>query len=146
MAAVKQNVPSNPSDADLLTDLAKVNNNIIQLEFEMSQEVDVLLSEKEKSEYHLDKKTYTDHVNKLSMHHEQVFGLIMGQCMQLLQDKMKQDAQWMTVSKSYDSLALYSLIEHVILKQMDDQYPFARIHEQILSVMNGKQGNMMNAQ
>ena len=98
LAAIEQNITSNPSNADLLTDLVNVNNNIIQLEFEMSQEVDVLLSEKEKSEYCLDGKTYTDHVNKLSMHREQVFGLIMGQCMQLLQDKMKQDAQWMMVS------------------------------------------------
>ena len=145
LKTLQWNAAENP-DADVEMDIARVHNDIIKLEFEMSQEVEVVLSEKEKSEYRLDGKTYTDQVNKLSTHREHVFGLIMGQCTQLLQDKMKQDPNWITVSKSYDPLELYSLIERVILKQTDDQYPFAGIYEQIISVFNGKQGNMTNVQ
>ena len=54
----------------------------------------------------------------------QAYSLILRQCTQLLQDKMKQDASWSTVSASYDPLELYKLIERVVLKQMEDQYPF----------------------
>ena len=63
---------------------------------------------------------------------------------QLLQDKMKQDASWTTVSTSYDPLELYRLIERVVLKQTEDQYPFAAVHEQSLAVLNTKQGGLSN--
>jgi hypothetical protein len=72
------------------------------------------------------------------------YSLILGQCTQLLQDKMKQDASWLTVSMSDDPLELYKLIEQVVLKQTEDQYPFAAVHEQNLAVLNTKQGGLTN--
>jgi hypothetical protein len=66
--------------------------------------------------------------------------------MQLLQDKMKQDAFWTTVSTSYDPLKLYEVIERVVLKQIEHQYPFAAVHEQNLAVLNTKQGGLTNTQ
>jgi hypothetical protein len=80
------------------------------------------------------------------MHREQVYALILGHCTQLLQDKLKQDSSWSTVSKSYDPLDLYSLIKKVVLKQTDNQYPFSVVHEQLLAVLSNKQGNLTNAQ
>jgi hypothetical protein len=46
----------------------------------------------------------------LIKHRGQAFMLIQGQCIQLLQDKMKQDMDWTNVSTSYDPLTLYRLI------------------------------------
>ena len=40
-------------------------------------------------------------------HRGQAFSLILGQCIQLLQDRMKQDTNWNTASTSYDPLDLY---------------------------------------
>ena len=54
----------------------------------------------------------------------------MGQCTQLLQDKMKQDVDWEAISTSYNPLLLYWLIEKMVLAQMEDQYPFVTIYEQ----------------
>ena len=71
--AIDQNISADPTDADLLTELAKVNNNIIQLEFKMNQEVDMYLSKKEKSEYRLNGKTHADQVSKLKIYCAQVF-------------------------------------------------------------------------
>jgi hypothetical protein len=82
----------------------------------------------------------------LETHQGQVYSLILGQCTQLLQDKMKQDASWTTVSVSYDPLELYRLIERVVLKQTKDQYPFAPVHKQSLAVLNTKQGGLSNTQ
>ena len=93
LATLQCSTSADPN-ADVAIDSAKVNNDIIELEFEITQDVEIILSEKEKSKYRSDGKTYTDHVNKLATHREQVFGLIMRKCTQLLQDKMKQDAQW----------------------------------------------------
>ena len=54
--------------------------------------------------------------------------------------------QWSTVSKSYDPLQLYSLFECVVLKQTDDQYPFAAVIEQVIALLMANQGNLTNAQ
>lgn len=144
--AISQQIVSSPGDVNLLVELAKVDNDIIQLEYEKTQEVVVYLSDKEKGEFRAETKTHTYRTNNLKVHCEQVFGLIIGQCMQLLQDKLKQDPSWAMVSKSYDPLQLYSLIEKVILKQTDDQYPFAAVVEQAVALFTACQGNMTNAQ
>ncbi len=82
----------------------------------------------------------------IETHQGQAYSLILGQCTQLLQDKMKQDASWTTVSASYDPLKLYRLIKRVVLKQTKDQYPFVAVHEQSLAMLNTKQGGLSNMQ
>ncbi len=57
---------------------------------------------------------------------------------------MKQDKNWATVSVSYKPLEIYKLIEQVILKQMEDQYPVVALWEQLSNVANAKQGNSTN--
>jgi hypothetical protein len=52
---------------------------------------------------------------------------------------MKQDADWITVSTSYDPLSLYRLIEKTILAQTEDQYPFATGYAQELAFYSFKQ-------
>ncbi len=49
-----------------------------------------------------------------------------------------------TVSFSYKPLELYKLIERVILKQTEDQYPVAALWEQLSNVANAKHGNSTN--
>ena len=73
-----------------------------------------------------------------------MYALIYGQCSQILQDKRKQDKNLATVSVSYKPLELYKLIERVILKQTEDQYPVAALWEQLSNVANAKQGNSTN--
>ena len=59
---------------------------------------------------------------------------------------MLQDPKWESVSKSYDPLLLYSLIEKIVLKQTDEEYPFAGVCDQLVHVMVGKQGTLTNHQ
>ena len=54
---IEQCIATNPGDVNLLIELAKVDINITQLQFDISEDVDVYLSEEEKSEYWLDGKT-----------------------------------------------------------------------------------------
>ena len=141
LTAIQLSITTNPTDSDLPIKLAESENKISQLQFEIREDLEVQMSEQEKSEYRLEGKTYTDRVNKLKTHCEQVYLLILGQCTQLLHDKMKQQSSWSTVSKSYNPLDLYTLLEKVILKQMDDQYPFSSVHKQLLAMPSNKQGN-----
>jgi hypothetical protein len=78
-------------------------------------------------------RTYRERTSSLAKHQGQTYSLILGQCSQLLKDKMKQDIGWTTVSVSYDPLILYRLIEKSILAQTEDQYPFATVYDQELS-------------
>ena len=55
--------------------------------------------------------------------------MIMGQCMQQLLEKMKQDKSWTTLSMSYDPLALLGLIEETVISHSQDTYPCATVYE-----------------
>ena len=59
---------------------------------------------------------------------------------------MKQEKNWTAVSASYKPLDLYKLIESVVLKQTEDQYPVAAMWEQYCQVYNAKQGNSNNTE
>jgi len=87
-------------------------------------------------------KTYSLRVATLEKHRGQVFALIVGQCMQLLLNKMKQEKKWEAVSASYDPLELYKLIESVVLKQTEDQYIVAAMWDQYKHVFNAQQGSV----
>ena len=113
--------------------LAILNNEIAQGDFELNVEVPIEMSDSEKTQYSNEWRTYRERNANLSKHRGQAFSLILGQCTQLLQDKMKQDMDWTPVSTSYDPLSLYRLIKKMILAQMEDQYPFTTVYDQELA-------------
>jgi hypothetical protein len=104
------------------------------------------LNESEKTQFSNEWRTIRERNTNLIKHQGQAFSLIQGQCTQLLQDKMKQDAEWTNVSTSYDPLPLYRLIDITLLAQTDDQYPFATVYDQELSFYSFKQENLCNPQ
>jgi hypothetical protein len=110
--------------------LAILQNEIAQREFSANIEVPIVLNDSQKTQFSNEWRTYRECNANLIKHRGQAFYLIQGQCTQLLQDKMKQDKDWAIVSTSYDPLALYHLIERIILAQTEDQYPFATMYDQ----------------
>jgi hypothetical protein len=92
--------------------LAILQNEIAQGKIAANIEVPVVLTDSEKTQCSNDWRTFRERNTNLIKHRGQSFYLIQGQCTQLLQDKMKQDTDWNTVSISYDPLALYRLIEY----------------------------------
>jgi len=87
--------------------LAILNNAIAEGNFEQNVEVPIEMTDSEKTQYSNEWRTYRERNAQLSKNRGQAFSLILGQCTQLLQDKMKQDTDWNAVSISYDPLALY---------------------------------------
>jgi hypothetical protein len=97
--------------------VATTSNDLEDLKFEMRQEVPHKLTSEEGMEYSNKMKAHSVWVATLEKHCGQVYSLILGQCTQLLQDKMKQEKAWAPVSvSSYKTLDLYKLIESVVLK------------------------------
>jgi hypothetical protein len=79
-------------------------------------------------------------------HKGQAFSLILSQCTQLLQDRMKQDTNWNMASTSYNPFDLYQLIKKMTLVQMEEQYPFATVYDQELGFYSFWQETMSNLQ
>ena len=126
--------------------LAILQNEIAQAQFDIMQDVPIKMNDSEKMQYSNAWHTYQEHNSSLIKNRGQVFSLIMGQCTQLLQDRMKQDLDWTATSTSNDPLTLYQLIEKTILAQMEDQYPFATVYDQEMALYGSCQEKLMNAQ
>ncbi len=90
--------------------IAEVENQVEDVAYHQGQEVPYNLTYSEKLEFGNKSKTHSQHVATLEKYHGNVYALIYGQCTQILQDKMKQDKNWATVSVSYKPLELYLLV------------------------------------
>ena len=126
--------------------LAIIRNEIENGELELNEDIPIVMTDTEKTAYSNEWRTYRERNANLSKHRGQAYSLIIGQCTQLLQDRMKQDADWTMVSTSYDPLALCRLIEKTILAQTEDQYPFATVFDQELAFYTFRQENLTNPQ
>jgi hypothetical protein len=102
----KKNPTYYPSGSSGSGDGCGCTNEIAHGEFTANIEVPVELIDSEKTQFSSEWRTYRERNANLANHKGQEFYLIQGQCTQLLQDKMKQYPDWITVSTSYDPLAL----------------------------------------
>ena len=59
---------------------------------------------------------------------------------------MNQYNGWKITSSSYDPLSLIDMIEKTVLAQTEDQYPFAIVYEQELSLYGFRQNFLTNDQ
>jgi hypothetical protein len=109
------------TNMDAPTKIAILQNEIAQGEFSASIEVPVELTDSKKTQFINDWRTFRERNTNLIKYRGQAFYLIQGQCTQLLQDKIKQDTEWNTVSISHDPLTLYRWIERTVLTQTEDQ-------------------------
>ena len=121
--------------------LALLQNEIANGALEASEDVPMHLTDSEKTQHSNEWRTFRERNAHLAKHRGQTYSLILGQCSQLLKDKMKQDGDWPTVSISYDPLTLYRLIKKTILAQTEDQYPFATVYDQEMSFYGYRQDN-----
>ena len=124
---------------DVALELVEVEAQIEEKEYEITQPVEYNLTDTERTEYNNAMKTYSYRVASLDKQRGQVYALIYGQCTTALQDKMKAEVEWTKVNNDKDPLELYKLIEKLVLKQTDDQYPLATMWEQYKRVFNAVQ-------
>jgi hypothetical protein len=72
-----------------------------------------------------------------------VYSLLLGQCTQVLVDKMKQDTTWVMVCGLFDQILLFKLIENSVLKQSDNQYKTAVLIAKQLSILSFHQDDQV---
>ena len=134
------------TDANAPVELAMLQTEIAMAVVEANEPIPIVLTDAEKTQLSNEWRTYRERNASLVKHRGQTFSLILGQCTQLLQDKMKQDTDWTAVSTSYNPLRLIALIEKTVLAQTEDQYPFATVYDQELALYNFRQESLSNPQ
>jgi hypothetical protein len=72
-----------------------------------------------------------------------IYSLLLGQCTQVLIDKMKQDVDWGTISDLFDPIALFKLIEKFVLNQSNNQYKTAILIAKQLSFLQFHQDDQV---
>jgi hypothetical protein len=87
--------------------------------------------------------SHHDTAEGLKKSREKVYSLLLGQCTQVLVDKMKQDTTWVTVSVSFNPILLFKLIEKFVLKQSDNQYKTVVLIAKQLSILSFRQDNQV---
>ncbi len=80
------------------------------------------LTDDEKTAHSNAWRTHRESTNQLKTSRGKVYSLLLGQCTQVLVDKMKQDSNWVKISTSFNSNLLLKLIENFVLNQSDNQY------------------------
>ena len=108
--------------ADTPFKLAVVENEIAQGDFDAMSPASMVLTDAEKMANSNAWWSYFERNANLLKHRGQTYSLILGQCTQLLHDKLKQEPTWEVVSVSYNPMQLYRSLERVILAQTEDQY------------------------
>jgi len=137
--AIQAELLNSPSDRALLRELREVEDQMAKAEIDLTDEVDMKLTEDEKISHSNAWRSHRETTEGLKKSRGKVYSLLLGQCTQVLVDKMKQDSEWVAISESFDPTLLFKLIEKFVLKQSDNQYATAVLISEQLSILSFRQ-------
>jgi hypothetical protein len=126
--------------------LALLENQIKEAAHQATVNLPIKLDKTKQTEHDIAWCACRKRNTRLETQRGQAFSVIRGQCMQVLLDEMKHDANWTTASESYDPLTLLRLIERTILAQTEDQHPCATVCEQESTLCSFSQNTLINEQ
>jgi hypothetical protein len=118
--AVDNEIKQAPIDCKLMTEKQDIVNQILRCEIELKDEVEMKLMDDKKMTHNNTWQSHCKVMGGLKKSHSKIYSLLLGQCTQVLIDKMKQDVDWVTISDLFDPIALFKLIEKYFLKQSDN--------------------------
>jgi hypothetical protein len=75
---------------------------------------------------------------------QKAFSLVLGQCTDLLQSKMKQQSTWASISTSQNVIELIKLIKTITFKFEDQKFLPLALYQAKANIYNLRQGNMSN--
>jgi hypothetical protein len=88
--------------------------------------------------------SYIKRVSTLDGNTQKAYHLIIGQCTNLLQSKLKQQAQWSDISQSQDGIALITLIKTITFKFEDQKFLPLALYQSKANLYALRQSNMTN--
>ncbi len=123
--AIKAKIISAPTNCGLLKELRKVDDQITKGDIELKDEVEMKLTNDEKTAHSKAWRSHRNSSGSLKKSRGETYSLLLGQCTQVLVDKMKQDADWVKISGLFKPTLLFKLIKKFVLKQSNNQYKMA---------------------
>ncbi len=133
--AIGAKLISAPTNRGLLKVLRKVDDRITKGDTELKDDVETKLTNNEKTAHSNAWNSHRKLSDSLKKSRGKIHSLLLGQCTQLLVDKMKQDADWVKISGLFDSTLLFKLIKKFVLKQSNNQYKTAVLIDEQLSTL-----------
>ncbi len=109
-------IATQPNNQDLMKERREIEDQILKCEIDLNNEVEMKLTDDKKMPHSNVWCSHCETSEGLKDSRGKVYLLLLGQCTQVLVDKMKQDTTWVRVSGSFDPILLFKLIEKFVLK------------------------------
>jgi hypothetical protein len=144
--SIDNEIKQAPTDCKLMTEKRDIVDQILHCEIKLKDEVEIKLMDDKKMAHNNAWQSHRKVMAGLKKSRGKIYSLLLGQCTQVLIDKMKQDVDWVTISDSFDPIALFKLIKKFVLKQSNKQYRTAvLIAEQLLNLQFHHDDQVTNA-
>jgi hypothetical protein len=88
--------------------------------------------------------SYIKRTSDLDDNIQKAYSLVIGQCTDLLQSKLKQQAQWITISQSQDGIALLALIKSITFRFEDQKFLPLALYQSKANLYSLRQNQMTN--
>ncbi len=141
--AIEAKIDDAPTNCGFRKEVQEVDNEIAKGDIKLNDEVKMRLTEDEKIAHSNAWHAHRETIESLKKSRGKVYSLLLGQCTQVLVDKVNEDVDWVTISKSFDPFVLFKLIEKFVLKQSDNQYKMAVLIAEQLSILSFRQDNQI---
>ncbi len=132
-----------PSNQDLMKERREIEDQILKCEIDLNDEVEMKLTDDKKMAHSNAWRSHHETTESLKKSRGKVCLLLLGQCTQVLVDKMKQDTTWVMASESFDLILLFKIIKKFVLKQSDNQYKMVVLIAKQLSILSFCQANQV---
>ena len=134
-AAIAEEIKANSTNCARLQEMCEIDNNIAKGEIDLKDEVGMKLTKDEKTSHSNAWRSHRESSDSLKKSRGKIYSLLLGQCTQVLVDKMKQDTDWVKISVLFDPTLLFKLIKKFVLKQSINQYKMAVLIAEQLSIL-----------
>jgi hypothetical protein len=141
---IAKEINADPSNRALKKELREIKDDIAKTDIKLKDKVEMKLTDDEKTAHSNAWRTHRELTNRLKTIRGKVYSLLLGQCTQVLVDKMKQDSNWVMISKSFNPNLLLKLIEKFVLKQSNNQYRTAVLIAKQLSILQFRQKDQVS--
>ena len=88
--------------------------------------------------------TFVKRKSYLNQNIQKAYALVIGQCTDLLQSKLKQQTQWATISQDQDVIALLNLIKTITFRFEDQKFLPLALYQAKSSLYSLRQASMSN--
>ncbi len=141
--AIDNEIKQAPTDRKLMTEKQDILDQILHCEINLKDEVKMKLMDDKKMAHNITWQSHRKVMGGLKKSRGKIYSLLLGQCTQVLIDKMKQDVDWVTISDLFDPIALFKLIEKFVLKQSNNQYRMAVLIAEQLLILEFRQDDQV---